>query len=139
MNNMNTTLSRKQATIVIIDDDFGIRESLKDMLALENWECAIAASGKEGMDLVRALRPHLVVTDIQLPDMTGFQICQTIKRDTKLKPTPVVMITGRFTEQQDRIQGLELGADEYFSKPFDPRFFVARIKSILRALEPKAA
>ena len=126
-------------TIVVIDDDAGIRESLKDLLALENWECAVAATAKEGLALVEALQPELLVTDVQLPDMSGYQLCQSIKRDPSYRGIPVVMITGRFTEPDDKVQGFESGADEFFSKPFDPFLFVARIKSILSGLTPQAA
>jgi DNA-binding response OmpR family regulator len=66
--------------------------------------------------------------------MSGFQVCQEIKRDPKGRGVPVIMISGCFTEREDRIQGLELGADEFFSKPFDPYLFVARVKSILRSV-----
>jgi DNA-binding response OmpR family regulator len=132
-------LKTKQATIVVVDDDAGIRDSLKDLMALENWECAVAGTGEEGLELVEALKPQLVVTDIQLPDMSGYQLCQSLKRDPGSRHVPVVMITGRFTEPDDKIQGFESGADEFFAKPFDPVLFVARIRSILRGLTPQAA
>ena len=126
-------------TIVVVDDDAGIRESLKDLLTLENWNCEIAETGEKGLELVETLRPQLVVTDLQLPDMSGYQLCQTLKRAPESRHVPVVMITGRFTEPDDKIQGFESGADEFFAKPFDPVLFVARIKSILRGLTPQAA
>ena len=133
------TRSNHSATIVVVDDDAGIRESLKDLLALENWDCEVAGTGQGGLDLVESLRPQLVVTDVQLPDMSGYQLCQSLKRDPAYRGVPVVMITGRFTEHDDKVQGFESGADEFFSKPFDPVLFVARIKSILRGLAPQAA
>ncbi len=129
----------KNATIVIIDDDAGIRESIKDLLALENFECVVADTGQGGLKLVESMKPQLVVTDVQLPDMSGYQVCQNLKRDPVSKDVPVVMITGRFTEPADKVQGFESGADEFFAKPFDPVLFVARIKSILRGLAPQAA
>lgn len=125
--------------ILVVDDDAGIRESLKDLLALENFECSVATSGKEGLAMARAAQPQLVVTDVQLPDMSGYQLCQSLKRDPLSTHIPVVMITGRFTEPEDRLQGFDLGADEFFSKPFDPVIFVARIKSILRGSAPPLA
>jgi len=128
----------KQATIVIVDDDAGIRDSLKDLLADEDLECVVAETGKEGLKLVGALKPQLVVTDIQLPDMSGYQLCQSLKRDPQSRHVPVVMITGRFTEPGDKVQGFESGADEFFSKPFDPTLFVSRIKSILRGIATQA-
>jgi len=131
-------LGWKDATIVVIDDDAGIRDSLADLLALENWKCVSTDTGKKGLDLVDDLKPQLVVTDVQLPDISGYQLCQEMKRDPSSKNIPVVMITGRFTEPADKVQGLESGADEFLTKPFDPFLFVARIKSILRSA-PQAA
>lgn len=127
------------ATILVVDDDAGIRESLKDLFALENMECVVADSGEKGLAMVGSVKPQLVVTDVQLPDMSGYQLCQSLKRDPAWRHVPVVMITGRFTEPEDKVQGLELGADEFFSKPFDPVLFVTRIKSILRGVTPQAA
>ena len=126
-------------TIVVIDDDAGIRDSIKDLLALEDWNCVVAETGQHGLDLIKSLNPQLVVTDVQLPDMSGYQVCQSLKRATGSKNLPVVMITGRFTEPDDKIQGFESGADEFFSKPFDPILFMARLKSILRGTAPQVA
>ena len=122
--------------ILVVDDDPGIRESLRDLFSLDNFECAVAASAEEGLALIREEMPQLVVADVQLPDMTGYQLCQTLKRDPASQSVPVVMISGRFTEPEDKIQGLELGADEFLSKPFDPTYFVARVKSLLRVPAP---
>jgi len=137
-----TVTSRKSSadsrTIVVIDDDAGIRDSLTDLLALEDWDCVVAETGQGGLDLVDSVKPHLVVTDVQLPDISGYQVCQEMKRDPDSRHIPVVMITGRFTEPDDKVQGFESGADEFFAKPFDPFLFVARIKSILRSA-PQAA
>jgi DNA-binding response OmpR family regulator len=109
-----------------------MRESLEDLLALEDFDCEVASDGKKGLALFQAHRPDLVILDAQLPDVSGFQLCQMIKRDPVIRRVPVVMISGRFTESQDRIQGLELGADDFFLKPFDPILFVARIKNLMR-------
>jgi len=124
--------------ILIIEDETSVRESIRDILSLENIECTLVGSGEEGLAVARQSHPRMVVTDVQLPDISGFQVCQSLKRDPESRATPVVMMSGRFTEPQDRVQGLESGADEYFLKPFDPAYFLARIKSILRAT-PQAA
>jgi two-component system, cell cycle response regulator len=120
------------ARILVIEDDAAVRESLKDMLSLDNYDCTVAGSGREGLALAESLRPALVVTDVQLPDMSGYQLCQDLKKDPISRHIPVIMMTGRFTEPDDRLQGFELGADEFFAKPFDPVYFMARVKSILR-------
>ena len=118
--------------ILVIDDDAGMRESLTDLLSLEEFECDVAESGKKGLAMFQLNKPELVVLDLQLPDMSGYQLCQQFKKDPSLRRVPVIMVSGRFTEPQDRIQGFELGADDYFAKPFDPVLFVARIKNLLR-------
>ncbi len=120
------------ANVLVIDDDAGMCESLKDLLSLEKVECASAETGKKGLAMVRSELPQLVVVDLQLPDMSGFQVCQMIKKEPALRHIPVVLMTGRFTEPVDRVQGFDLGADEFFAKPFDPVYFVARLKSLLR-------
>src|SRR5579872_4708644 len=98
-------------TVLVIDDDPDIRESLKELLALENFECELADSGEQGLSIARVLQPQLVVTDIRLPDISGYQVCQALKRDAQ--STCVIMITGRFTEPEDRVQGFEMGADDF--------------------------
>lgn len=74
----------KNATIVVIDDDASICDSVADLLSLENWDCVTAKSGQDGLDLVESLKPQMVVTDIQLPDISGYQVCQNIKRDPEI-------------------------------------------------------
>ncbi len=122
--------------VLVVDDDAGVRESLKDVLNLDDFDCQVAGSAQEGLAMMDVIKPELVVTDIQLPDMSGYQFCQTLKKLTSFRHVPVVMMSGRFTEPQDRVQGFELGADEFFAKPFDLIYFLARIKSILSHSSP---
>lgn len=118
--------------VVVIDDDAGVCDSIKDLLSLDDLDCQVAETGEAGLAMVRAERPDLVITDVQLPDISGYQVCQMVKKDPNLSRVPVIMISGRFTEPDDRLQGFDLGADEYFAKPFNPVLFMARLKSILR-------
>jgi DNA-binding response OmpR family regulator len=118
--------------ILIIEDELSVRESIRDILALENLDCTLVESGEAGLTVARKTAPRMVVTDVQLPDVSGFQVCQDLKRDPASRHIPVVMMSGRFTDPEDKIQGLESGADDYFVKPFDPSYFLARIKSLLR-------
>ena len=112
----------------IQDDDVRrLRELVHIKLNLE------MAATDEMVKIARDLKPQLVILDAQLPDISGFQVCQMMKRDRALRRVPVVMVSSRFTEPQDRIQGLELGADDFFTKPFDPVLFVARIKNLVRS------
>jgi DNA-binding response OmpR family regulator len=118
--------------ILVIDDDASMRESLKDLLSLVDFECDVADNGKMGLAMFQLNAPELVVLDAQLPDVSGFQLCQVMKKGMPLRQVPVVMVSGRFIDPQDRVQGLELGADDFFMKPFDPMLFVARLKNLLR-------
>jgi DNA-binding response OmpR family regulator len=118
--------------ILVIEDEPSMRESLRDLLSLEGIECEVASCAYAGLQIAEKYPLQMVITDIQLPDMSGYEVCQRLKRDTASKRVPVVMMTGRFTEPQDRVQGFELGAEEFFCKPFDPVYFIAKIKSILR-------
>ena len=125
--------------ILIIEDDASMRESLIELFSLEDYQCDVADSGKKGLAMFQINKPQLVVVDAQLPDVSGFQLCQMMKKDVGQRRTPVVLVSGRFTEPQDRVQGLELGADDFFMKPFDPVLFVARIKNLLRSSAIHAA
>ena len=120
------------ARVLIIEDDPSLLDSLRDLLTLAQLECSVAASAEQGLAIFKADGASLVVCDVQLPDMTGYQVCQLLKRDGPSKDIPVVLMSGRFTESEDIVQGIELGASDFFTKPFDPRFFIARLKSLLR-------
>src|SRR4051794_25099348 len=117
--------------VLVIEDDDGLRDSLQELLSSENWECSVAENAVQGLEKARAEQSRLVVMDMQLPDMTGFQLCRTLKKDPVLHDVAVVMISGRFTEPEDHQQSIESGADAYFAKPFDPALFMARVRHIL--------
>src|SRR5262245_10749795 len=103
--------------ILIIEDDASMRESLQELFSMEHYECDMAETGTEGLEKFEERQPQLVVMDVQLPDVSGFQLCQILKKDPSTQRMPVVMVSGRFTEPQDKVQCLELGADDFFMKP----------------------
>ncbi|WP_408955993.1 response regulator transcription factor [Natroniella sp. ANB-PHB2] len=114
--------------ILIIDDDKNICQILKEYFEFENFQVAIANDGAEGLKKLESEKPSLIILDIMLPKMNGWEVCQ------KLRPqddTPIIMLSAK-TEKTDRITGLELGADDYVTKPFSPKEVVARAKAILR-------
>jgi DNA-binding response OmpR family regulator len=119
-------------SILVIEDELSVLESIRDLLSLINLDCTLVQSGRAGLEAAKKQQPTMIVTDVQLPDMSGYQICQDLKRDPVSRDIPVVMMSGRFTEPQDKVQALESGAEEYFVKPFNPSYFIARIKSLLR-------
>ena len=115
--------------LLIIDDDTHLRESLAEVLELDGFECNQAANAKDGIEAAKKLNPRVVIMDIQLPDSSGFQICQTLRKASK--ETILIMMTGRFLSAEEKTQGFELGADEYITKPFDLAELSIRIRQLL--------
>ncbi len=119
--------------ILIIDDDRELGEMLADFLATEGLETTVCNDGESGLESVRTLEPDAVVLDVMLPGMGGFDVLRAIRAETD---TPVIMLTAR-GEDTDRIVGLELGADDYLPKPFNPRELSARLRAVLRRSRPE--
>ncbi len=119
----------KLPKLLIIDDDAHLRESLAEVLELDGFECHQAGAAKEGIAAAAKIEPDAVIMDIQLPDSSGFQICQELRK--RSKTTILIMMTGRFLSSEEKKQGFELGADEYITKPFDLAELSARIKQLL--------
>jgi two-component system phosphate regulon response regulator PhoB len=100
-------------------------------LEREGYETKLAPNGRVALEAAERQRPLLVVLDIMLPDLDGMEVCRRIKRDTATRDIPIVMVTAKGAET-DVVEGLELGAEDYITKPFSPRVFIARIKAVLR-------
>ncbi len=114
--------------ILVIDDDIHISELLKLYLEKEDYEVDVAHDGGMGLEKFKARDPKLVLLDIMLPVMDGWQVCREIRR---INNTPIIMLTAK-GETFDKVLGLELGADDYIVKPFEPKELIARVKAILR-------
>jgi two-component system response regulator CpxR len=121
--------------ILVIDDDVELASLLKEFLNREGFEVDFAHDGKTGLARALDSNPDLVVLDVMLPGMDGFEILRKLRPQSRV---PVIMLTAR-GEDVDRIVGLELGADDYLPKPFNPRELTARIRAIFRRLDPKPA
>lgn len=117
-----------QKKILIIDDEFGILEVIQAYLIKEGYEVYTATNGKQGYLLYEQVKPDLIVLDLMLPDMPGEDICKNVRQKSNV---PILMLTAK-KEQEDRIHGLELGADDYLVKPFSTKELVMRIQAILR-------
>ena len=115
-------------TVLVVDDEPTIREVVVRYLEREGYDTLEAGDGLEARNLLENSTPHLVVLDLMLPGMDGLELCRWIRSNSDL---PVIMLTAR-GEEADRIVGLELGADDYVTKPFSPRELVARVRSVLR-------
>lgn len=114
--------------VLIVDDDPAVPERLHPYLDREGVEVSIAADGREAMRLYREWRPDLLLLELALPVMHGLEVCRAIRRTSHV---PIIMLSA-LAEEVDRVGGLELGADDYITKPFSPREVVARIKAVLR-------
>jgi two-component system alkaline phosphatase synthesis response regulator PhoP/two-component system response regulator ResD len=120
-------------TILVVDDERNIRDLLRLYLEKEGYAVITAADGEEAMALHRREDPDLVILDLMLPKIDGYEVCRQIRRTAD---TPILMLTAR-SDDIDAIVGLELGADDYVPKPFNPRALVARVKAILRRSEAR--
>ena len=114
--------------ILIVDDDVSIRVLLKEYLEQNGFEISTAENGTTLREQLRHGRPDLIILDLMLPGEDGFALCRWIRAS---RDTPIIMLTAK-NQSDDRIQGLELGADDYITKPFEPRELVARIRGVLR-------
>ena len=118
--------------VLIIDDDLRLAEMVQQYLQRSGYVCEHATTGEEGLQRVQELAPDAVLLDLMLPKMDGLEVCRHIRSMPEpLHQTPIVMLTAR-GDSMDRIIGLEMGADDYLPKPFEPRELLARLKAVLR-------
>jgi two-component system, OmpR family, alkaline phosphatase synthesis response regulator PhoP len=118
--------------ILIVEDDRKTAASIDMYLRHGGFRTDVARTGAEGLDRARDGKPDLVVLDLMLPGLGGLELCRTLRAESVV---PIIMLTARSTED-DKLRGLELGADDYVTKPFSPRELVARIKAVLRRFDP---
>ena len=120
--------------ILIVEDEADIAQLLKLYLEKDGFRTTIATTGIEGLKLIKIDRPEMVILDLMLPEMNGLEICKKIRSAPDTALIPVLMLTAK-AEESDTIIGLELGADDYVSKPFSPKVLVTRVKALFRRLE----
>jgi two-component system alkaline phosphatase synthesis response regulator PhoP len=125
-----------KGTICIVEDEEDIREMLEIQLKREGYTVLSAETGESGLRLIREHSPQLVLLDLMLPGMDGFDVCRAMRAQKNTRTIPVIMLTAR-GEEADIVTGLEIGADDYVTKPFSLRVVVSRIKSVLRRGEQK--
>jgi len=118
--------------ILIIEDDANIAQLVRLYMEREEYTVEVSGDGKQGLDRFRAFAPDLVLLDLMLPGMDGWQVCRAIRAESK---TPVIMLTAK-SESFDKVSGLEMGADDYIAKPFDAKELVARVRAVLRRTMP---
>jgi two-component system, OmpR family, alkaline phosphatase synthesis response regulator PhoP len=123
--------------IIIIEDEKDIVELVRYNLKKQGFEIQAFLRGKDGLEYLKRNAVDLILLDILLPDMDGFEICRRVRADERLKNVPVIFLTAK-GEEIDRVLGLEIGADDYVVKPFSPRELAARVKAVLRRRERAA-
>lgn len=117
--------------ILVVEDEEDILELVRYNLAKEGYRVTTAATGEQALDAAASQPPDLVVLDLMLPEIDGLEVCRRLKREERTQCVPIVMLTAK-GEESDIVTGLELGADDYVTKPFSPRVLTARIKAVLR-------
>src|SRR5690348_12163345 len=120
-----------QVRVLVVEDDQHIRELVLLHLGLEGLGTASSGDGAEGLQLARTERFDLIILDVMLPGLDGVTVCRAIRREPHLKDVPILMLTAR-REESDKVNGLESGADDYLTKPFGVREFIARVRALLR-------
>lgn len=119
----------------MVDDEENIRILVRFNLEKSGYEVIEAGDGKEALRLVAAMRPEIVLLDLMLPGMDGLEVCRSLKSNPQTAALPIIMLTAK-SDEIDRVIGLELGADDYLTKPFSQRELLARIKAVLRRSKP---
>ena len=126
--------SQHPKKILIVEDEQDIAQLVRHYLEKEGFHISIAKTGLEALTLAASNRPDLVILDLMLPQLDGLEVCKTLRNKPETALLPIIMLTAK-NEETDTVIGLELGADDYVTKPFSPKALVARVKSLLRRLD----
>jgi DNA-binding response OmpR family regulator len=120
--------------VLVVDDERKIVEIIKTYLEKDGFKVNVAFSGKEALDVFNKFNPHLVVLDLMLPDISGEEICKILRKNSGV---PIIMLTAK-VEEEDILKGLDIGADDYITKPFSPKQLIARINAVIRRTSDQA-
>lgn len=121
--------------ILIVDDEEDIVNVLRFRLEANNYAVLSASDGQEGLNKARAEKPDLIILDLTLPKLDGYKVCRMLKFDESYKSIPIIMFTAR-AQKKDEELGMEMGADAYIAKPFEPEVLLGKIKELLNIAEP---
>lgn len=121
-----------QKKILFIDDDEGLIDMMRIIFRRKSFEFYSAGKGQEGIQMAVDIKPDVIILDIGLPDIQGFEVCKEIKEKKKGKQIPIIFVTGKFFSEEERERGFKLGADDFLIKPFDPKELLTRITSIMQ-------
>ena len=122
--------------ILVVDDEEDILDLVRYNLEKEGYEVYCMETGEEAIEAARKMKPDLMLLDLMLPGVDGLEVCKNVKYDSETSCIPIIMLTAK-GEESDIVTGLELGADDYISKPFSPKVLIARVRAVLRKYQPK--
>ncbi|MBN1818795.1 MAG: response regulator [Sedimentisphaerales bacterium] len=118
-------------TILVVEDEEDVLELLRYNLDKNGFTVVTAMTGEDAIVKARSVKPNLILLDLMLPNVDGLEVCKTLKKDPSTEPIPIIMVTAK-GDEADIVTGLEIGADDYITKPFSPRILIARVKAVLR-------
>ena len=127
-----------KAKIFIVEDEPSIVQLVKYNLEKQNFKVLVSNNGEEGLQEIKKTEPDLILLDWMLPDLSGIDICKALRKDTKFKNIPIIMLTAR-SQEEDKVLGLNVGADDYLPKPFSNLELIARVNALLRRSKPSVA
>ena len=121
--------------MLVVEDEADVAEMIRYNLGKEGYEVRLAANGTDALRLVKEAKPDVILLDIMVPQLNGWEICRRLKQDRETVAIPVIMVSGR-VEEGDKVRGFEMGADDYVTKPFSPRELLARVRAVTRRGRP---
>src|SRR5499426_1836879 len=117
--------------VLVVEDEQDVAELIRYNLAKEGYDVRVTGNGADALRQAREARPELILLDIMVPQLNGWEVCRRLKQDADTRGIPVIMVTGR-AEEGDKVLGFEMGADDYVTKPFSPRELIARVRAVMR-------
>src|SRR5690348_1772956 len=131
----SATASRSAGRVLVVEDERDVAELLRYNRTKDGYHVVVAATGSDAVKQAHEAHPDVVLLDIMVPQLNGWEVCRRLKQDVETKNIPVIMVTGR-VEEGDKVLGFEMGADDYVTKPFSPRELLARIRAVARRGRP---
>jgi DNA-binding response OmpR family regulator len=128
---MKVVARQQQGRVLVVEDERDVADLIRYNLTKEGYDVVVAPTGSDALKQAREVHPDLVLLDIMVPQLNGWEVCRRLKQDAETKNSPVIMVTGR-VEEGDKVLGFEMGADDYVTKPFSPRELLARIRAVAR-------
>src|SRR5687768_2523445 len=117
--------------VLVVEDEIDVAELIRYNLSKEGYDVRISANGADALRQAREIQPDLILLDLMVPQLNGWELCRRLKQDAETRGIAVIMVTGR-ADEGDKVLGFEMGADDYVTKPFSPRELLARVRAVLR-------